>query len=466
MITQKADSEKLYYEVSTRFALTMKELGISRLLTQCNIRKDSRNTGSGNKEKRSAYEVFQFLIQLVFQGRGLYGFLGSKKQDIACSKNTYYRFLEDPHYNWRRFVTMLSAKVISYFSTLTRSDRVKALVLDDSVISRNRSRKAELLSWIFDHVIGKTVKGFNLLTLGWTDGYSFIPVAFNMMASAKEEKRLIQSDSRIDKRTNGYRSRTDAVKQKPDAAIDMIRSALNAGIQASYVLMDTWFTNEPFIGRIMDEGLDVIGMLKDNKQMYHYGNRLLSLKQLASRIRFGKPGDIFGSVVVRTRKLNIPVKLVFVRNRNDKNDYIILLSSDCSLPDSEIVRIYGARWKIECFFKVDKSLLKLGSEYQGLSYDLTVSSTAIVFTRFIILEWLRRKANDQKTMGEIFFVCCEDIQDIELSTALASIVALFNEGIRRGAVVITETFRMQLIDWYVSQPAFIKRLFPETLWEV
>ena len=213
MITQKADSEKLYYEVSTQFALTMKELGISRLLTQCNIRKDSRNTGSGNKEKRSAYEVFQFLIQLVFQGRGLYGFLGSKKQDIACSKNTYYRFLEDPHYNWRRFVTMLSAKVISYFSILTRSDRVKALVLDDSVISRNRSRKAELLSWIFDHVIGKTVKGFNLLTLGWTDGYSFIPVAFNMMASAKEEKRLIQSDSRIDKRTNGYRSRTDAASR-------------------------------------------------------------------------------------------------------------------------------------------------------------------------------------------------------------------------------------------------------------
>nr|MCR5652039.1 hypothetical protein [Lachnospiraceae bacterium] len=88
------------------------------------------------------------------------------------------------------------------------------------------------------------------------------------------------------------------------------------------------------------------------------------------------------------------------------------------------------------------------------------------FTRYIILEWLRRKANDQKTMGEIFFVCCEDIQDIELSTALAYIVALFAEGIRRGSVIITEAFRMQLIDWYVSQPAFIKRLFPETLWEV
>lgn len=63
-------------------------------------------------------------------------------------------------------------------------------------------------------------------------------------------------------------------------------------------------------------------------------------------------------------------------------------------------RIYGARWSIECFHKVDKSLLRLGKEYQGLSYDMTVSSTAIVFTRYIMLEWLRRKENDQKPYGK------------------------------------------------------------------
>ena len=33
----------------------------------------------------------------------------------------------------------------------------------------------ELLSRVYDHVIHKTVKGFNMLTLGWTDGYSFVP---------------------------------------------------------------------------------------------------------------------------------------------------------------------------------------------------------------------------------------------------------------------------------------------------
>ena len=117
-------------------------------------------------------------------------------------------------------------------------------------------------------MIGKTVKGFNLLTLGWTDGYSFIPVGFNMMASAKASNRIAPANASIDKRSNGGKARKNAVLQKPEAAMKLIRNALKAGIKASYVLMDTWFTNEPFIANILAEGLDVIGMLKDNKQYF------------------------------------------------------------------------------------------------------------------------------------------------------------------------------------------------------
>ena len=87
-----------------------------------------------------------------------------------------------------------------------------------------------------------------------------------------------------------------------------------------------------------------------------------------------------------------------------------LLSTDCSLNESEIVRIYGNRWSIECFFKATKSLLKLGTEFQSRSYDAIVSHTTIVFTRYILLEWIRRNQNDQKTYGELFYLLCEDIQ--------------------------------------------------------
>ena len=97
---------------------------------------------------------------------------------------------------------------------------------------------------------------------------------------------------------------------------------------------------------------------------------------------------------------------------------------------------------------------------------MTVSSTAIVFTRYILLEWLRRKANDPKTICELFYICCDDIQDIELCTALSSLVAIFMEGIRIETIQITNTVKTQLINWFVSQPAFIKALFPNPGWEV
>lgn len=459
MIHQNHENRNTENEINASFIDAIKELKISKLLHQCGIRKTARTlSNETSSDNRTAFEIFQFLLLLAFQGYNLFRFLGSKKQDIACSKSTYHRFLNNCHYNWRRFITLLAVSVTQYFDTLTKPNRFKAFVLDDSVINRNRSKSVELLAFIHDHTIRKSVKGFNLLTLGWTDGFSFIPVAFNMLSSANKGKRL--NEARImDKRTIGFRNRMAAMMQKPDAAIAMVREALNAGIVADYILMDSWFTNEPFITRLLQEGLEVIGMLKNNKQMYHYGKKLVNLEYLAAHhVRFTGFSDLPGSVVVQTRKEKIPVKLVFVRNRNKRNEYIIILSTDRMLSDEEIVRRYGYRWSIECCFKVSKSLLKLGKEFQPVNYDTTVSSTALVFTRFIILEWIRRKNNDWKTMGELFFVCCEDIRDIELTDALERLLTIFMDGLENGTVQIAESVRRELLDWYISQPVFIQRL--------
>ena len=457
MITQNDNFINKETEIVGDFGEAIHDLQISKLLKKSNIK---------GKSGKSFFDVFQFLLLLLFQNCNLYHFLNSKKKDIAFSKNTYYRFLNNTSFNWSKFITLLSAKVIAYFDTLTKPERVMCLVLDDSVVERARSKKVELLSFVFNHVIGKTVRGFNMLALGWTDGFSFIPVGFNMMASAKSEKRITDANASIDKRSNGSKARKDAILQKPEAAMKLIRNALDAGIKASYVLMDTWFTNEPFIAQIVDEGLDVIGMLKDNNQFYYYNGKKYNLKQIGKLVSFSKPGNILYSIQVKTGKKMIPVKLVFVRNRNKSNEYIIILSTDCCISNEEIVRIYGNRWSIELFFRASKSLLDLGTEFQGLSYDMTVSSTAIVYTRYILLEWLRRKKNDAKTLCEIFYVCCDDIQDMELSTALKQLMTIFVNGIKNRAITISKEIKRQLVDWFVSLPSFIKALCPDFEWEV
>ncbi len=256
------------------------------------------------------------------------------------------------------------------------------------------------------------------------------------------------------------------MKKKPNAAIDMLKAALNTGITANYVLMDTWFTNEPFITRISELGLDVSGMLIDTKQRYWYNGKLLNLKELAGKVQIGLPTELFGSVVVKTRNNQVPVKLVFVRNRNKRSDYIIILTTDLSLSESEVIRTYGNRWKIEICFKVSKSMLKLGKEFQGRTYDMTVSTTALVLTRYSILEWVRRKEVDPRTLGEIFFYMNDEIKDIELTEALQYIVELFVDSIKDKSIIISDSFRCKLLNWYISLPKFIQLIFPDFQSEV
>ena len=251
---------------------------------------------------------------------------------------------------------------------------------------------------------------------------------------------------------------------KTEASLLLIKRALEAGICADYVLMDTWFTTEPMIKAILAEGLDVIGMVKQLKQRYNYKGRNYTLHELQKFVCFDGARNIFGSLCVTTKN-GIPVKIVFVRNRNKKSECLYLLSTDCSLSDSEIVRIYGNRWSIECFFKASKSCLKLGTEFQSRNYDAMVSHTSIVFTRYMILEWIRRNENDQKTYGELFFMLCDDIQDMDLTNALQGLLSLFTDIAAMVSADITELIKSKVTNWMKSQPLFIQALFRDLCWE-
>ncbi len=142
-----------------------------------------------------------------------------------------------------------------------------------------------------------------------------------------------------------------------------------------------------------------------------------------------------------------------------------VLSTDCSLSNMEIIRRYGNRWSIEIFFKSTKSFMKLGSEFQCRSYDAMISHTTIVFTRYIMTEWLRREEKDSKTFDELFFRFCEDIQDMDLATALQNLMSFVVEFADDIKSATTETVKSQLQQWIDQQATFIKALFADFCWE-
>ena len=441
MITKKPSQDQLQTSLLHSF---------STLKMGTHLRKGGITKGLGY----SCLELFRIVFLLVFQQKNWFRLLESEKRDDLPGKDAVYRFLNHPRYNWRAFLYSLSASMINSIRTLTSEKRVRVFIVDDSVYSRSRSKSLELLARVHDHTTGKFVKGFHMLTLGWSDGFSFMPIDFSLLSSRKEENRLHGIREDIDKRTIGYKRRKEALQSKPDAVSSLLQNALKAGIQADYVLMDTWFTHHPLIQEICKNGLHVIGMVKQLKQRYLYQNQSLTLAELFQRCSKQRMnGGVLGSILV-TVGHDLPAKIVFVQNRNKKREWLAILSTDCTLEAGEIVRIYGMRWKIETFFKVVKSSLQLAKEFQGRSYDLLISHTTIVFARYIFLAWESRKEADAKTIGGLFYLLCDEVKDVDFKDAFLKLWSLF-EGLLAQQQQTGNHF-CQLQQFFRSIPSYIR----------
>lgn len=125
----------------------------------------------------------------------------------AFAKDTVYRFMKMAHINWDRFSTILSARIIQdAVVPLNNKDRVNVLIIDDSMFERKRSKKVKLLTKVYDHAKHFYCFRFRMLTLGWSDGSTFLPVNSILLSSGKKKSRLNEAGA-LDKRTGSYKHR-------------------------------------------------------------------------------------------------------------------------------------------------------------------------------------------------------------------------------------------------------------------
>jgi hypothetical protein len=121
----------------------------------------------------------------------------------------------------------------------------------------------------------------------------------------------------------------------------------------------------------------------------------------------------------------IPAKVVYVRNKNKRNEYLCIISTDTPLDEDEIIRIYGKRWDIEVFFKVCKSYLRLSKECNSLSYDAMTAHVAVVFTRYMMLSIENRESQDERSLGELFLYFSDEMSDITWIQAFQIMLQMF-----------------------------------------
>jgi hypothetical protein len=156
----------------------------------------------------------------------------------------------------------------------------------------------------------------------------------------------------------------------------------------------------------------------------------------------------------------IPVTILFVRHRSKKNEWLALLSTDSSLIAQEIIQLYRMRWDIEVFFTCAKSLLRLQKEFQGRSYDLLVSHTTIVFSRYILLAWQHRKSTDSRSFGGLFYLLCDEVGTLDWVTALQQLLELIQEVASQASKKLSSLIGRQLQHWIDSLPSYIKAYLP------
>ena len=402
---------------------------VGKLLKQCN----------GTKEKGvSAVSLLKYKLGNIFVGKSMYmqQRTGSFKEDF--SKNTFYRFLNSTKTNWLRFTSLLAADIVNNdIRDLTDDSRKNVFIIDDSLFNRTSGKKTELGSKVFDHTGMKYKKGFRMLTLSWSDGNTLIPVNSCLLASSKESN-VIGPVKAFDKRTLAGKRRKLAQTKAPEAMLTLLDTAISAGLSAEYVLFDSWFSNPAQITAIKGKEMDVIAMIKNKK-------------------RRGRSKYLLSVDVVVGKENPLPAKIVCVRNKANRKDWLAFICTDTSLSEEEIIRVYGKRWQIEVFFKTCKSMLNLVGECHSLSYDALTAHVAIVFARYMLLAMEQRQNEDQRTLGELFFFLVDEMADITFCKSLGILMDALMASLQEILKLSDEQLAAFTADFEARLPEYLRK---------
>ena len=445
ILPQNQDEKELFNAISSFFS----RFTIGNLLRACNAQKEK-----GVPVTR----IFKYKLCNVFTGRSMYMQQRTGSFRESFSKNTFYRFLNSTKTNWLKFTTLLSKAVADTIEPLTGSDRINTFVVDDSLFERTSCKKTELGSKVFDHASMRYTKGYRLMTLGWTDGNTFLPINSSLLASSKTSN-LIGPQQHHDGRSLAGQRRKLAQMKGTSVMVELLKTALNAGYKADYVLYDSWFSNPAQLVAVKNLGLNSIAMIKKSSRIrYEYEGQMLSIKKIYGicKKRRGRSRYLLSVNVMVGKNQKIPAKIVCVRNKQNKKDWIAFIYTNPDLSEEEIIRIYGKRWQIEVFFKTCKSYLNLVGECHSLSYDALTAHVAIVFARYMMLALEQRKDEDHRTLGEIFFFLTDELADITFGESLQIILKAMFEGIYT-VFQVTEAQIDAFIDIFVDRlPDFIQ----------
>ena len=438
IVTQDLYDEKCRSESISQFSKTF---GLAKILGQANIRK-AKGVG--------VLTVLLHMLAVGFSRKSFNQLMNAG--ELSGKKDVYYRFMNSIHANWSKFIRILSASVIASLLKFSSPQQMGVLIMDDTLNKHDRSKKIELLTRLKDHNDNSYHRGFRCLTLGFHDGLRFVPVDFCLLSSQKEEVRINEACQDLDKRSNGYKIRKNAISNTYQNAYRMINHARGL---ARYVLFDSWFAEPVMFQTLRTMHLHGIGMLKAHKgRRYRYKGTMYTLEALHTLVKPFLSGKTRYAALGVELKDGTPFSITFVRDKHKKRDWLAIGTTDLSLPPEKVIELYARRWNIEVFFKTVKSCLGFAKECQSRHFDAIVCAVAIVFARHIIMTWLNVGLSAPETDGQLFLRLCQEMTECTLLEAISIVL----RELKKGLVEFDSLLDLSLREFIALLPCFFNRL--------
>jgi hypothetical protein len=334
----------------------------------------------------------------------------------VAGKDTFYRF-KIRAYRWRS----LLYKVMQEISHQLQFDQAPGedtyFIIDDTAIPK-RGKLMENVSYIYDHSIGRSILGFSIVSLGLFTGSGYYPLDFSYWVSNRRHQKSPIVNDGNPRSISGQMSHEALHYTKLDLALRMIERAVSNGLQAGYVLFDSWYAWPSFIQAIrkVKKELHVICRLKDSKVLYEYKGKKYQLSALYQKVKkelskSKRTGLLLKKVRVTTS--GEPIIIVFVKGYNEPEEtevkgkkkkkapkWVAFLSTNTNLQAATVIKKYTKRWACEVFFKESKQLLSLGKDASN-SFQSQVCATTISFMRYAVINYLNEKEHNMG-VGSLF----------------------------------------------------------------
>ncbi|MCP3932181.1 MAG: transposase [Bacteroidetes bacterium] len=368
------------------------------------------------KTKGHSLSVLIFIL-CVYRIRGLSIWAMQRvgnKALFSGDDNCFYRLMNNEGMDWRKLLLGFAKQ----FKALAHANgdqctSVKCFILDDTDLVKT-GKTIEFIGKIFNHVTHTYPLGFKMLTLGLFDGKSLIAADFSLhrekgklgnYGMSKKERKAQFHKKRIKGSPSNKRVQ-ELDEKKTEVAVSMIKRAVKNGLMASYVLMDSWFTNDYMIKSIRsikNGAMHLLGMCKMDTRKYRVNGKELNSRQIITR---NERKNSKCSRKHKSRYITVvadykgeKVKLFYIKYHNSKN-WTLLLTTDLKLKFVQAIELYQIRWTIEVLFKECKQYLRLGA-CQNTDFDGQIADATMALITHTILT-LQRRFEAYETMGGLF----------------------------------------------------------------